>query len=203
MIPILILAAGSSSRMRGKDKLLEKLNNQPVLRRQAQRAIATGAQVFIALPDADHPRAAVITDLDVTPLITPDATEGMSGTMRNAIAQLPPCPAFMILLADLVALDTADLRTVLHAHDTHPDHLIWRGTTEDGQPGHPIIFDSSLRPAFAKLTGDSGGAAIVKAQPAQTRLVRLPGQRALLDLDTPEDWADWRASIAFNEIPET
>ncbi|WP_296426389.1 nucleotidyltransferase family protein [Yoonia sp.] len=196
MIPIVILAAGGSRRMRGADKMLEQVAGIPLLRLQAQRALATGHPVFVAVPAADHPRTAVIADLDVTPIIVPEAAEGMSGTMRCAIARLPACPAFMIVLADLVAIETDDLLTVLHARIAHPDHLIWRGATGDGKPGHPIIFDNSLRPEFAALHGDAGGETIVRQRRGQTHLTRLPENRARLDLDTPEDWAAWRGSGA-------
>jgi molybdenum cofactor cytidylyltransferase len=195
MIPILILAAGTSSRMRGGDKLLETVANQPLLRLQVERARATGHPVFVALPSKNHPRAAVICDLDVTILDVPEATEGMSGTMRGAVTQLPDATTFMMVLGDLVAIDTADLEAVMNARHAHPDHLIWRGATKSGKPGHPILFDKSLRGSFAKLTGDSGGESIVKPLRAQTYLVHLDDDRALRDLDTPEDWAAWRKSL--------
>lgn len=192
MMPILILAAGGSTRMRGADKLLEPVAGTPLLRVLAQRAHATGQPVYVALPAADHPRADVIRDLGVHLLAVPEAAEGMSGTMRGAVAQLPQTPAFMLLLGDLVAIRTEDMATVIKAHHEHPDHLIWRGATVDGKPGHPIIFDASLRPAFQTLTGDSGGDPIVRPLADQTCLVPLADDRARLDLDTPEDWQNWR-----------
>jgi CTP:molybdopterin cytidylyltransferase MocA len=195
MIPILILAAGASRRMRGGDKLLEPGQDQPLWRLQAKRALGTGNPVFVALPALDHARAATIADLAVTQLTVPEAGEGMSGTLRGAVAQLPIAPAFMIFLGDLVALDTRDLQTLFQARAQNPDYLIWRGATSDGKPGHPIIFDQSLRAEFANLTGDSGGENLVKSRKAQTYLVPFADDRARLDLDTPEDWADWRASL--------
>ncbi len=194
MIPILILAAGRSARMGGRDKLLEDVGGMPLLRRQALRAHATGQPVFVALPTNDPARLAALEGLDVTALPVSSSDEGLSGTLRGAVAQLPTAPAFMTFLADLVALETDDLQVVTNARESHPGFLIWRGATEDGKPGHPIIFDASLRPAFNALQGDSGGEAIVKAHKDQTCLAPLPGQRARLDLDTPEDWAAWRES---------
>lgn len=194
MIPILILAAGQSSRMGGRDKLLEDIGGEPLLHRQTRLATATGHPVYVALPDAKHPRARVIADLPATLLSVPEAAEGMSGTMRGAVAQLPQSPAFMMVLADLVTLEPTDLKAIFAARDAHPDHVIWRGATSEGKPGHPIIFDASLRPAFVDLQGDGGGEDLVKPLRHRTYLHRLPGQRARFDLDTPEDWAAWRKS---------
>ena len=193
MIPILILAAGTASRMRGADKLLEDVGGEPLLRKQTRMALALGEPVYVALHANAAARHAVIADLPATVLMVPEAAEGMGGSLRGAVGQLPPCDAFMVLLGDLVALEVDDLHAVMAARQRQPDHLIWRGATEDGKPGHPILFDASLRDSFASLTGDSGGESLVKPLRDKTCLVRFADDRARLDLDTPEDWAAWRA----------
>lgn len=192
MTPILILAAGQSSRMRGRDKLLEDMGGEPLLHRQVRMALATGAPTYVALPKNDSLRHRSISDLPVTALNIDNPHDGLSVTLREAVPKLATAGAFMVFLADLVTLEVSDLRKVLQARHSHPDHLIWRGATEDGHPGHPILFDDRLRGDFDKLTGDAGAQSIVDAHQAQTYLVELPGQRARLDLDTPEDWAAWR-----------
>ncbi|MDQ7071457.1 MAG: NTP transferase domain-containing protein, partial [Rhodobacterales bacterium] len=44
-LAILILAAGASARMNGRDKLLEPINDTPLLGVIVARATSTGAQV--------------------------------------------------------------------------------------------------------------------------------------------------------------
>lgn len=192
MTPILILAAGASRRMGGADKLLEPVDGIPLLRLQAMNALTQGEPVFVALPAADHPRARALDGLAVTILAVPDSAEGMGGSMRGAVAQLPVCARFMLLLGDLAAIEAADIASVMAAPAATPDAVIWRGATEDGKPGHPIVFDATLRPEFAALTGDSGGEPIVRRHLAQTVMIPLPGNRARRDLDTPDDWAAFR-----------
>ncbi len=193
MTPIVILAAGQSSRMRGVDKLLEPVNGRPLLRQQVENAVATGCPVFVTVPALDHPRVSCLQGLDASPIGVPDATEGIAKSIKTAIAALPTFDAVLVTLADLVALDTSDFMSVMAAREKAPDALIWRGATTAGRPGHPILFDGSLRELFKDLTGDTGAAAIIKAQAHRVHQVPLPGERALLDLDTPEDWAAWRA----------
>lgn len=194
MTPILILAAGQSSRMRGADKLLQDIDGAPLLAHVVERAVATGHPVFTAMPGPQHPRYNVMRDLPACCYDIPDAREGMSGTIRGALKRLPPCDAFMLLLADLPEIQTEDMLAVFQARTDNPDNLIWRGATVDGKPGHPIIFDAKLRPSLSELEGDGGGDVVVKAHMDQTMLVNLPDNRARLDLDTPEDWAAWRAA---------
>lgn len=193
MMPILLLAAGSSSRMRGADKLLQKIDNVPLLYRQTQMALRVSDDVRVALPPRPHPRYGVLKGLPVRLVEVTEAAEGLGASLRTVMATLDDATHAMVLLADLPDITDEDLRTIIRATRTEPDALIWRGATADGQGGHPMIFESSLFQEFARLKGDTGGQDIVRSAGNRVCLVPLPGNRALLDLDTPEDWAAWRA----------
>ena len=194
--PVIMLAAGQSTRMRGRDKLLEHVEGMALLRRQARLArAATTSLVLIALPPAPHPRYGVLEGLDVTPVPVEDADEGMNASLRKAIAALPASATHvMVVLADMPELTVADLRAVAQSIATHPDALIWRGATEKGDPGHPTIFHRSLFSALSALKGDSGGRNVITAHQNKVHIVPLPTNHARLDLDTPEAWKAWRAS---------
>lgn len=183
--------------MGGRDKLSETVGGVPLLRKQAIGALATGHEVFVALPSPGHNRMRHIADLAVTPLVVPEAAEGLSGTLRGAVAQLPDCDGFLVVLADLPLIGENELQAVIAMRTAHPEALIWRGATEDGRPGHPIAFDASLRPEFAGIEGDSGGDAVVRAHSHRVVTTPLTGEAARLDLDTPEDWAAFRAATAL------
>ncbi|HCE71744.1 MAG TPA: 4-diphosphocytidyl-2C-methyl-D-erythritol synthase [Ruegeria sp.] len=193
IIPILLLAAGQSRRMGGADKLMQEIDGMPLLRRTALRAIPV-APVIAALPPAPHPRHGALVGLTLDIVEVPDAAEGMNASLRRAVAALPPeTPAAMILLADLPDLTESDLNTVRRAVDFSQKNLIWRGATEDGQPGHPVVFHRCLFPQLLALRGDQGAQPLVRDHADRVALVPLPGQHARTDLDTPEAWADWRA----------
>jgi CTP:molybdopterin cytidylyltransferase MocA len=178
--------------MRGRDKLMEDVDGQPLLRRQTRVAQSVGP-VMVALPPAPHPRYSAVTGLDITPLPIPDASEGMGASLRRAFAALPPdTAAAMVMLADMPDLEPSDLARLAASVDLSSETLIWRAATEDGRPGHPIIFAAALFDQLKQLSGDDGGRAVVCGAGARVQMVPLPGQRARLDLDTPEDWAAWR-----------
>nr|WP_091298952.1 nucleotidyltransferase family protein [Gemmobacter aquatilis] len=187
---ILLLAAGASSRMRGGDKLLEQVDGQPQLRRAALAALASGAPVRVALPP-DHPaRLAALEGLPVTQIIVPDADLGMSASIRAGAAGVRG--GLMILPADMPEIDAKIIMQLVELHYEN-SRLILRGASH-GTPGHPVLIPADLLPALANLTGDEGARAVLKAHAACLHLVDLPGQAALTDLDTPEDWAAWRAA---------
>ncbi len=193
VLPVLILAAGASSRMGGADKLMQIVDGRPLIRRQADIALASGlGPVFVALPPGPHPREAALRGLDLRIVPVADAAEGMNASLRAGLAALPACDAMMILLADLPDLMAGDLKTVAQTVVLKSDILVWRGASHDGKPGHPVVFRADLFPALQALTGDGGGREAVALAGDRVRLVPLPGDRARADLDTTEAWDDWR-----------
>src|SRR5690606_14859112 len=136
-LPVLLLAAGQSARMRGRDKLMETIGGVPLIRRQAQAALAAGLDVFVALAALDHPRAQALDDLPITRHAFTESGEGMGGTLRAGVACLPQADRFMILLADLPEITADDL---VQMAQTQSDHLIWQGADSQGNAGHPVVF---------------------------------------------------------------
>lgn len=197
MIPILILAAGASSRMRGTDKLLLDVDGIALLRRQARMALSVSTDVRLTLPPRPHARYDVVQDMPVQTIEVADAADGLSASVRAAFASLEPdIERAMILLADLPDLTADDLRRLMQATQTQPNALIWRGATPEGTGGHPMIVARHLFDAFQSLEGDAGGQSIVKTSADRVHLVPFSDNRARADLDTPEAWAAWRAARA-------
>lgn len=192
-IAILLLAAGASSRMRGRDKLLEEISGQPLLSMICARAAQTGLPCYAMVPDLAHPRVSATGTAQV--IAVPQAAEGMAASIRTGVGKIavlsPSIEALMILPCDMPDLQTQDL-THLAAHFHGADSPVLRASSSDGTPGHPVIFPRRCFAALEQISGDQGARAVLKGERLQ--LVALPGQRALTDLDTPEAWAQWRAN---------
>lgn len=189
-ILILIPAAGSSSRMRGADKLLERVRGQPQLARVVQQALATGCRVVVTLPGVDGPRTAILAPHDrLRRMPVPDAAQGMSASLRAGVAVVGDAPGLMVVPADMPDLETEDFLRLAEAFLRDPDCPL-RAASQQGLPGHPVILPRRLFASIAELTGDQGARSLLEGE--RVPLVALPGQRAITDLDTPEDWAAWR-----------
>jgi CTP:molybdopterin cytidylyltransferase MocA len=190
---ILILAAGAATRMRGVDKLMEPIDGRPLIARLALEALATGCPVTVALPPGGGPREAALAGLPVTRLRVPDPATGIAASLRAGLMALPAPAPVLVLLGDMPELTASDLRHVLTAFASAPQR-IHRGAGADGTPGHPVIFPPWARDELMALTGDQGARPLLARHAAEVTLVPLPGTHATCDLDTPEDWAAWRAS---------
>ncbi|NEY88833.1 nucleotidyltransferase family protein [Tabrizicola oligotrophica] len=189
---ILLLAAGSSSRMRGGDKLLECIDGEPQLARIARAALATGCPVSVALPPDRPGRAACLAGLALRLVAVPNPEAGMAASLTAGLGALPAAAPVLLLLADLPEITAEDLQTILAAWQIRPD-CIARGAAADGTPGHPVGFPADLRPELLALTGDLGAREVIGRHKDRLMIVPLPGTHATTDLDTPEDWARWRA----------
>ena len=189
---IVIPAAGAAARMRGRDKLLEEIDGEPLLARQVARALETGALVLVPVSAAHPGRAAALKGLEQPRLsvVPVDGSEGMSVSLREAarFADAAGAEGLMILPADMPELETGDLETLIAAFDNAPDR-VHRATSAEGRHGHPVILPKRLFRAVRKLRGDVGARGLIAGE--ELGLTALPGQRALTDLDTPEDWDAW------------
>ena len=145
----------------------------------------------MTLRDPDPERRAALDGLMVRVLAVPDAALGMSASFR-AMADIQS--AVMVLPADMPDLTAADLASMITAFRSAPDQIL-RGSS-NGTPGHPVVWPAVLVPGFAQLQGDEGARALLRQHPVH--LHPLPDANALTDLDTPEDWAAWRARQAAN-----
>lgn len=192
---ILILAAGAASRMAPRDKLLEPVDGQPLLARITRFALETTAPVTVILPSDRPLRNASVAGLPVHLVTAVDARAGMAESLKAGVTAVPEGQSIMLLLADFPELDLADLTTMITSWRKRPDR-IHQGTSSTGEPGHPVIFPARFRAELLALQGDRGAKSILAAHAERVDPVPLPGRHALTDLDTAEDWDNWRKARA-------
>lgn len=187
---ILLLAAGRSTRMRGTDKLMELVAGEPLIRNRALACLKTGIRTLAVLPKDRVERAIALDDTDAVQIIAEQSGRGLSHSLRAGIDRVQTEFA-MIMLADLPALTSDDLLAVLKRAQSSGARIT-RGASQTGQPGHPVVIHRSVFPELRALSGDQGAQPVLSSYEDRTELVALPGRNAILDLDTPEDWAHWR-----------
>ncbi|WP_163850047.1 nucleotidyltransferase family protein [Pseudooceanicola aestuarii] len=187
-VAILLLAAGSASRMRGGDKLLEHVAGGPLLARIIAQAMQV-APVFVTLPCPHHPRAACLP-AGATPVIVPDPAEGMGASIRAGVAALPPGIAPLLVSAcDLPELTASHFAAIRDAARADPLNI--HQARHGAIPGHPVAFPGDLLAELRTLKGDNGARSVIRAHRDRLHRHEL-GRAVVTDLDTPEDWSRWR-----------
>ena len=191
-LAIVILAAGASSRMRGRDKLFESVGGTPILTRLVHFAQGYGA-VYVTLPDPNHPRHELLTDTQAVPIYVPDAADGMSASIKRACAAVSETSAkgMMILTGDLPDLTAAHFAQIC-AEWAKDQTCYIQAKDQDGKPGHPVIIPKSGWGDIETLQGDIGLRNILREK--HIEYVSFQDYGPTLDLDTPEAWDAWRAA---------
>ncbi len=197
-IEVVLLAAGSGRRMAGTDKLLERVEGVPLLRRGAEAALASGAAaVHVVLPPDGAARAAVLSGLGVRHVTAQAAAEGMGASLRAGIAALSPqADAVIVALADMPDVTAGVYDALMAAFDPEAGAEICRAVSAGGQPGHPVLFGRRFLEPLSEVSGDVGARDVVRAGADYLRDVPVAGEAAVTDLDTPAQWAAYRARQA-------
>ncbi|MEO0621635.1 MAG: molybdopterin-binding/glycosyltransferase family 2 protein [Pseudomonadota bacterium] len=195
LVHAVLLAAGASRRMRGRDKLLEEVEGQPLLSRTAAEIAASGVDSTVAvLRPGDAPRAAALSGTGVRTVENPRAAEGMGTSLAAGLRALPAdTDAALVVMADMPEISAADIDRLIAAFDPAEGREIIRATTATGRPGHPVLFSRRFFEALQALEGDRGARTILEENAEFVTDVPLAGEAATTDLDTPEAWAAWRA----------
>lgn len=193
-IAILVLAAGASRRMRGRDKLLEDIGGKPLLRSVADTAWASAAsEVVTVLGARAEARQDVLGALPLRFVQNANWQSGMASSIRAGIDALPETTdGAIILLADMPDIRADLLNDLITAFDPERGITIVRPVSASGPVGNPILFGRRHFPALASLTGDTGAKPVIAANPDAVLDLPTGDDGVLTDLDTPEAWAAWR-----------
>ncbi|MCC4246721.1 NTP transferase domain-containing protein [Stappia indica] len=196
-----LLAAGQSRRAGGVNKLLARIDGEPLVRIAAKAALASGLSgLTVVTGHMAEEVAAALSGLDVALVQNPDYADGMAGSIRTGVKALgPDADAAMILLADMPGITAAVLDRLIEAYRPHEGVTLVLATTH-GKRGNPVLWDRSHFDALARLEGDTGARHLIGQNASAMREVEI-GEAARLDLDTREALS--AAGAEFGEAPSS
>jgi molybdenum cofactor cytidylyltransferase len=181
-----VLAAGASTRL-GTNKLLLRLESEPLVRRVARLALEAGlSPVVVVLGHEAERVAAALDGLAVEPVINPALGAGMAGSLRLGIARVPAdCAAAVVLLADMPFVTAAMVAALVARFRGGTEPLVLSLYGEVQAP--PTLYARVLFPALARA-GDDGGRRVVLDHRSEAAELSWP-EAALVDIDHPVDAA--------------
>lgn len=178
---IVILAAGSSSRL-GSPKQLIDWQGRPLLRHLAEQALATDAPVTIILGANQELIRPSIAELSLRVLDNAAWEEGMSSSIRLA-ANTIDADALLLMVCDQPHVTTTHLRLLIDTRASSNTAVIASAYAET--LGVPAVFDRSLYAELAALSGQQGAKAVMQRHRDEVTVVPFPA--GAVDLDTPDD----------------
>lgn len=186
-VALLLLAAGGSTRM-GRPKQLLPYHGRTLLRRAAETAAATGYAPIVLVTGALHDELATeIAGLPITLAHNPDWETGMASSIRTGLMALAAAQptAVLIMLTDQ-PLVTPDILNQLIEQQQATQAPIVAAVYGDTL-GVPAVFAETLIPQLLELRGQQGANRLIAS--LGDAVGRVPFDAALLDVDTPEQYA--------------
>jgi molybdenum cofactor cytidylyltransferase len=173
------------SRRFGRQKLLELLAGEVLVRSSARRLLDAGLDPVIVVASRDPRFDAALDGLPLRVLENPQPELGISQSIRLGIGALADdSAAVLIAVADQPYLTAAALRDLVGAYA--PGRIVVPRFGE--HRGNPPIFDRRFFPELLRLEGDRGGQVVVNAHPEAVVEVSLAAAMGV-DIDQPGDWS--------------
>lgn len=186
----IVLAAGLSSRMEGRHKLLLPVCGEPVVRRVVRAVVAAQPQETVVV--TGHNGRAVfeaLNGIDVRFQSNARYREGQMTSVAAGVAALQaPCDVVMICLADQVLLEAADYRGLVEAYASMPHGSILVPFF-DGVRGNPVLFAASYAPEVVNGHVNPGCRRLIAEHGDEVFIYEAAHDGFAVDMDTPEDYA--------------
>lgn len=182
-----VLAAGRSSRMGERNKLLIEVDGEPMVRRAAATALAAGSAEVVVVTGHQRDRVeAALAGLPVRLAYNPDYAQGLSTSLRAGLAALDASiEGAFVCLSDMPEITADHLRRLAAAFEPAAGRAVVV-PVHRGKRGNPVLWPAALFPAMRALEGDVGAKHLIGENAGDLVEVQLDDDAPLLDLDTPE-----------------
>ena len=185
-IPLILLAAGGSTRM-GRPKQLLPYGHSTLLRHAAEIAIASDCgPVLVVLGAAAALTAAAIEGLSLCTVINPDWSKGMGTSLRlgmRTILESSDPPAVIVMLCDQPAVTPELIHQLVERHHAGAAMV---AAEYSGVPAVPALIGREWFGELLRVADDAGARVLLKRHADRVTSVSFPD--GALDVDTPEDY---------------
>ncbi len=185
---ILILAAGSASRM-GRPKQLLPFGESHLLDNAINHAVEAGFGPIFCVLGANYNAIAKTLDTQLLTLVFNEKwKEGLGSSIAKGVDFIQQkdlnTEAILIILADQPLVDVSYLNSIHSLSKKHPDTII---ASDYGDfSGVPALFPKSYFEELKALKGDSGAKKLLNGNIKNLMLVEANNK--LKDIDTPQEY---------------
>lgn len=187
-IPVILLAAGGSSRM-GQPKQLIPWGEKTLIEHQVETLINIGNPVIVVLGNASESVIPLLEKYDIKISINKNWETGLGSSVVSGInyvtENFSDTKGVMTTLLDLPLISVQHYQNLLKTFQPGTGQIII-STSADGWKGVPAVFDKCYFDELKALKGDEGAKNIIRKHMDKT--IGMDCGVMLKDLDTPEDY---------------
>lgn len=187
LLPVgaIVLAAGSSSRMPGSQKLLLDFDGKPMVGHAIESASEGGCHQVVAVYADEAVREAVDGAAEL--IHNPKARTGMASSLQVGLrAMRPEIAGAVVVLGDQPLVGSRTIAALLRAWRREGSRPAVAVGQTHGEWAPPVVLARELWDELYALKGDAGARQILQGHPERIDVVPAPGRPD--DIDTPEDY---------------
>lgn len=187
-IPVLHLAAGSSTRM-GQPKQLLPWGNTTLIEHQIRTLIKTGNPVNVILGFSANLIIPLIENYTVNIFNNNEWERGMGSSISFGILQIirkyPKADGVLICLLDQPLVPTSYFKKMLEMFQPGFRQILV-SKSDAGWKGVPVLFDKCYFKGLSKLRIDEGAKKII--QQHEEKVIIIEGGEIMEDIDSPQSY---------------
>ena len=185
-LSILLLAAGSSSRL-GRSKQLLKVESESLLLRSSNLSLQVSKNVFVVLGSNFEEHVQSIKHLSVAIVENKEWERGIGSSLKAGLRQIveknPETKSVLILVCDQPLLTSSHLSKLAEVGEATNKLIV--SSLYNNVLGVPALFKKELFNELLKLDDSEGARKLIQQKKNDVEIVDFPGGE--IDLDTPED----------------
>ncbi|HLQ27253.1 MAG TPA: nucleotidyltransferase family protein [Acidiferrobacterales bacterium] len=184
-VSAILLAAGESQRMNGRNKLLLSVGGAPLFRRSLETLLNSElGEIVVVLGYQQELLRPFISGGRIKICYNENYKDGhMSSIYTGWQALREPCDGVMICLADQPFLTSMDVNTLIAAFAGRGRHSIVVPSYQ-GQRGNPVVFAYQYRASVLQNNRNRGCRYLIDENPDQVIPLQMETDHVITDVDT-------------------
>lgn len=174
--------------MRGRNKLLTKINSKPMVRKVVESALSSKVDEVIVVMGWEKDKVRkVLADLPCRLVVNKEYRKGQSTSVKTGLKEVGEATqAILVLPGDVAMIETHSINLVVEAYNRNARPIVVAAYGR--RQGHPILLAKELFPEIQQIDETTFGLkSVVKKHESEMELVETDSENVLRDVDTPED----------------
>ena len=183
----IVLAAGCSTRMQPRNKLLLPLGKKPILQVVVETLFTVPVEKVVVVVGHEHSKVEKLLQGCALRLVYNERyAEGMSTSIRKGVEEAEePGSGYLIALGDMPWIKKETVRRLCGTFFRWAPEVIAVPTME-GRRGHPVVFGNFFQRELLQLEGDRGASSLLHKHSEKVVEVPVEDPGIFKDIDTPE-----------------
>lgn len=177
----ILLAAGQSRRFGANNKLLYKINGEPMAALAARNLKAALPNSIAIIKPNDLKTRTLLENEGLHVMECQNAEQGMGYSLAHAIKNSWHAKGWLITLADMPFIHQKTIRKIAGAIKNNASIAVPR---HNYQRGHPVGFSHHYRHSLSSLNNDRGAHEIIEKNKAEIMELDVDDPGVLIDFDT-------------------